>query len=101
VLGLRSVDLPQDANGKEVPVNTEGEIAVRVDESPAAGLGRKAIFKGYIKPDGSYDRRLRNEVDGHRQWYITGDRGRIDQDGFFWYLARGDDGELRLSRISA
>ena len=24
-------------------------------------------------------------------WFITGDRGWVDQDGYFWFIGRGDD----------
>ena len=24
-------------------------------------------------------------------WYITGDRGRMDEDGYFWFVGRADD----------
>ena len=60
-------------------------MAVRTD----CGAGSKWIFKGYVKGDGSVDKREK-EYAGKR-WYCTGDRGTRDADGYFWFVGRDDD----------
>lgn len=71
--------------GEEMGVGEEGELAVRTD----CGAGSKWIFKGYVKGDGSVDKREK-EYAGKR-WYCTGDRGTRDADGYFWFVGRDDD----------
>jgi acetyl-CoA synthetase len=43
------------------------------------------MFRGYL---GDPDRYAKCFVDG---WYRTGDLVRHDEDGYFWFVARGDD----------
>ncbi len=64
----------------EVSVGQEGEIAVRV--KPQRPLG---LFREYWRhpPENA----LRFQGD----WYLTGDRARRDEAGYFWFVARGDD----------
>jgi 2-aminobenzoate-CoA ligase len=62
-----------DANGREVPPNTIGRLAVR------GPTGCRYLA----------DKRQRQYVqDG---WNITGDTYLRDADGYFWYQARSDD----------
>jgi 2-aminobenzoate-CoA ligase len=62
-----------DADGKEVPPNTIGRLAVR------GPTGCRYLA----------DKRQRQYVqDG---WNITGDTYLMDADGYFWYQARSDD----------
>jgi 2-aminobenzoate-CoA ligase len=62
-----------DAEGKEVPPNTIGRLAVR------GPTGCRYLA----------DKRQRQYVqDG---WNITGDTYLMDADGYFWYQARSDD----------
>jgi acetyl-CoA synthetase/medium-chain acyl-CoA synthetase len=69
-----------DNEGNEVEPGQEGDIAIRV--KPERPLG---MFKEYWKaPEetaGSY----------LGDWYITGDRGIADEDGYFWFVGRADD----------
>jgi acyl-coenzyme A synthetase/AMP-(fatty) acid ligase len=69
-----------DHDGKELPPNKEGDIAVRIaPERP------KWMFKEYWRnPDAT-----RACVRG--DWYITGDRAYKDEDGYFWFVGRADD----------
>jgi acyl-coenzyme A synthetase/AMP-(fatty) acid ligase len=69
-----------DHDGKELPPNKEGDIAVRIaPERP------KWMFKEYWRnPDAT-----RACVRG--DWYITGDRAYQDEDGYFWFVGRADD----------
>ena len=69
-----------DNEGNIVPPNTEGDIAVRVKPSRPVGL-----FKEYWKePD-----RTASVYKG--DWYLTGDRAYVDDDGYFWFVGRSDD----------
>jgi len=69
-----------DDDGKELPVDGEGHIAVRIAESYPPGL-----FKEYWKDDEEMQKVF------HDGYYFTGDRGYEDADGYFWFVGRGDD----------
>jgi 2-aminobenzoate-CoA ligase len=62
-----------DAEGKELPPNTIGRLAVR------GPTGCRYLA----------DKRQRQYVQGG--WNITGDTYLMDADGYFWYQARSDD----------
>jgi acetyl-CoA synthetase/medium-chain acyl-CoA synthetase len=75
-----------DAQGGRVPPGTVGDIAVR---QPGPGL-----FMEYLdNPEATAACRR-----GH--WYLTGDRGWVDEDGYYWFVGRADDviisGSLRI-----
>jgi acyl-coenzyme A synthetase/AMP-(fatty) acid ligase len=68
-----------DSDGNPL-IGDEGDIAVRVRPQRPPGL-----FLGY-----------RGEPEKTAQcfvgdWYITGDRARVDDDGYFWFVSRSDD----------
>jgi acetyl-CoA synthetase/medium-chain acyl-CoA synthetase len=69
-----------DAEGNPLPAGQPGEIAVRVEPERPVGLFREywhapeATSKCY-----------------HGDWYLTGDLAHIDDDGYFWFVARSDD----------
>jgi acetyl-CoA synthetase len=66
-----------DAAGNELPDGETGEIAVRRPDP--------VMFLGYWKqPDAT-----RAKFAG--EWLRTGDIGRRDAEGYFWYQGRGDD----------
>lgn len=69
-----------DDDGNEAPTNTEGDIAVSIEPEKPQGL-----FKEY-KND---EERTASTQKG--PWYITGDRGCKDEDGYFWFISRADD----------
>ncbi|MBH8606132.1 acyl-CoA synthetase [Thermoactinomyces sp. CICC 10521] len=63
--------------GEEVKAGEVGHIAVH-RSSPA-------LFKGYYRdPE-------RTEAAFIGDWYITGDRARKDEEGYFWFEGRADD----------
>jgi len=69
-----------DADGQPLGPRQEGDIAIRARPQAAPGL-----FKDY-----------RGDSERYRacfigDWYITGDRGYIDEDGYFWFVSRADD----------
>jgi acetyl-CoA synthetase len=66
-----------DDEGNVVPPNTEGDLAVKP--------GWPSMFRTYWKNEELYNSRFRNG------WYITGDRARMDEDGYFWFVGRADD----------
>ena len=66
-----------DDAGKEVSPGTEGNLALRP--------GWPSMFRTYWNKKDLYDSRFTND------WYITGDRARMDEDGYFWFVGRADD----------
>ena len=66
-----------DDEGNELPPGEEGNLAVKP--------GWPSMFRVYWKNEEMYDSRFQNG------WYITGDRARMDADGYFWFVGRADD----------
>ncbi|MDA8351880.1 MAG: acyl--CoA ligase [Firmicutes bacterium] len=66
-----------DEEGQPVPDGEVGDIAVHRDAP--------ALFKGYYRDKERTERAFRGE------WYLTGDRARRDEDGYFWFEGRSDD----------
>jgi acetyl-CoA synthetase len=71
--------LVQDADGDPVlsPPNVEGELALRA--------GWPSMFRGYLAEEDRY------RACFTRGWYLSGDLVRRDEDGYFWFVGRGDD----------
>lgn len=69
-----------DDAGKALPPNEEGDIAIRVKPAPAPGL--------FMEYRGDKERYAACFVG---DWYITGDRGTVDEEGYFWFVSRADD----------
>jgi medium-chain acyl-CoA synthetase len=69
-----------NATGDVLPPNAEGEIAVRVKPHRPVGL-----FKAYWKDPDQTASVFRGD------WYLTGDRAFVDEDGYFWFTGRSDD----------
>ena len=69
-----------DDEGRVLPPGEEGQIAVKVKPERPVGL-----FREYWKdPEGM----ARSFVG---DWYLTGDKGYRDEDGYFWFVGRADD----------
>lgn len=66
-----------DDEGTEVEPGTEGDLAVKP--------GWPSMFRTYWKNQEMYDSKFKNG------WYLTGDRARMDSDGYFWFVGRADD----------
>ncbi len=66
-----------DDDGHELPENTEGNIAIRP--------GWPSMMKTIWRRPQKYDSYFVNN------WYISGDRGWKDKDGYFWFIGRADD----------
>ncbi|MEH6937228.1 AMP-binding protein [Bacillus sp. JJ664] len=66
-----------DEDGKPVGTNTVGNIAVHIN-SPA-------LFKHY------YNDASRTKAQIRGDYYITGDRAKKDEDGYYWFDGRSDD----------
>lgn len=69
-----------DDRGTPVPTGQEGDIAVRVNPRRPVGL-----FQEYVGAPELNATVLRGD------WYVTGDRGIRDSDGYFWFVGRADD----------
>ncbi|GAC1577989.1 MAG: acyl--CoA ligase [Candidatus Elarobacter sp.] len=66
-----------DENGAICEPGETGDIALRGDPP--------SLFAGYYKNDDE----TRNSRRG--EWYLTGDRAQVDDDGYFWFVGRADD----------
>ena len=66
-----------DERGNEVEPGEEGDLAVQP--------GWPSMFRGYWRNQEMYDSKFKNG------WYITGDRARMDSDGYYWFVGRADD----------
>ena len=76
--GLTVAVIGDDA--QPLPPMREGDIAIRI--APERPLG---LFKEYwLSPEATA-----NATRG--DWYITGDRAYVDEEGYFWFVGRADD----------
>jgi acetyl-CoA synthetase/medium-chain acyl-CoA synthetase len=66
-----------DADGNPCEIGVVGDIALR--GAPPT------LFTGYYKNDDETNASRRGE------WYLTGDRAQLDDDGYFWFVGRSDD----------
>ena len=73
--GITAAILDNDYN--QVPPGTEGNLAI--------WPGWPSMFHTYWNNQEMYNSKFR------KGWYITGDRARMDEDGFFWFVGRADD----------
>ena len=67
-----------DEEGREAKRGELGEIAIKREQDPV-------FFLEYWKNPGA----TREKFIG--DWATTGDQGRMDEDGYFWYQGRSDD----------
>jgi acetyl-CoA synthetase len=68
---------PDGSAQEETEPLTEGELALRP--------GWPSMFRGYLGMDERYRKAF---VGG---WYRSGDLAERDEDGYFWFVGRGDD----------
>ena len=69
-----------DTDGRVLPPDTEGDVAVRVKPERPPGLFLE--YKGDPR---------RTAASFRGDWYLTGDRATVDADGYFWFVGRSDD----------
>ncbi|CAN5754936.1 acyl--CoA ligase [soil metagenome] len=69
-----------DDDLNELDPGNEGQIAVRITPDRPVGL-----FSAYWDDDEA------NATSFRGDWYLTGDRAHIDEDGYFWFVSRDDD----------
>lgn len=66
-----------DNEGKPVKAGIVGDIAVHISTP--------ALFKEYLgEPE-------RTQAQFRGEYYVTGDRAKLDEDGYFWFEGRADD----------
>ncbi|MFH0880344.1 MAG: AMP-binding protein, partial [Lentisphaerota bacterium] len=70
-----------DEQGQPVPAGEEGEICVRL---PATGA-LPGLFSSYL------DDPILTKSVMKPPYYYTGDKARMDEDGYFWFVGRRDD----------
>jgi acetyl-CoA synthetase len=66
-----------DDKQKPVPPGSEGNLAVRP--------GWPSMFRTFWRNEEMYQSKFKEG------WYITGDRARMDEDGYIWFIGRADD----------
>ncbi|MFP5333470.1 MAG: acyl-CoA synthetase [Acidimicrobiia bacterium] len=69
-----------DADGTPLPPGSEGQIAVKVRPERPVGL----FVEYWRDPEATAAAHLGD-------YYLTGDRARVDEDGYFWFVSRADD----------
>ncbi|XP_005405093.1 PREDICTED: acyl-coenzyme A synthetase ACSM3, mitochondrial [Chinchilla lanigera] len=69
-----------DENGNVLPPGQEGDIGLQVLPNRPCGL-----FTHYV------DDPSKTASTQRGNFYITGDRGYMDEDGYFWFVSRSDD----------
>ncbi len=69
-----------DDDGNELPPRREGDLAVKVKPVRPVGL-----FKEYWRNPNATAACHRGD------WYVTGDRAYVDEDGYLWFVGRADD----------
>lgn len=70
-----------DDNGKPVPPNTDGQIAVRLDNNNRP----TGLFCKYL---GNAEANAASFIG---DYYYTGDKAYQDEDGYYWFRGRNDD----------
>ena len=67
-------------------VNEDGEVCPTGEIGDIGLRGQPpTLFKGYLNNDEETQNSYRGE------WYLTGDRAYVDDDGYFWFVGRADD----------
>lgn len=66
-----------DETGAKLSPGEEGDLAVKP--------GWPSMFRTYWHNKEMYDSKFKNG------WYVTGDRARMDEDGYYWFVGRSDD----------
>ncbi len=73
--GVRAGIIDDEFN--ELPTGSEGNLALRE--------GWPSMFRTYWNKEEMYRERFK------KGWYITGDKAKKDEEGYYWFLGRADD----------
>jgi acetyl-CoA synthetase len=89
---MKGMEIKAGSMGKPTPgndvkiINDEGELcSVNEVGDIAVHKDTPAMFKEYYKDFERTAKQYRGD------YYITGDRAKMDEDGYFWFEGRGDD----------
>ncbi|MFH1680391.1 MAG: acetate--CoA ligase [Candidatus Eisenbacteria bacterium] len=93
VTNLPGMEIRPGSMGKPFPGVTAAVLAhdfTEIREPNKQGLLAlkppwPSMFRAYWRNESAYESKFKNG------WYITGDRARIDEDGYFWFMGRDDD----------
>ncbi len=77
VPGIEAAILDPSSNE---PVDAPGKVGI-ISLKP----GWPSMFRTYWNNKSTYDEKFIND------WYLCGDRGMVDEDGYFWFVGRDDD----------
>jgi acetyl-CoA synthetase len=88
----KGMELKSGSMGKPTPgnrveiINEEGQVcAVGEVGDIAVHVGTPALFKNYYKDPERTAMQFRGD------YYVTGDKAKMDEEGYFWFEGRGDD----------
>jgi acetyl-CoA synthetase len=84
---LRSGSMGKPTPGNRVEIiNEEGQVcAVGEVGDIAVHIETPALFKNYYKDPERTSMQFRGD------YYVTGDKAKMDEEGYFWFEGRGDD----------
>ncbi len=84
---VRPGSMGRPTPGHDVHVVDEGGAICAPGETGDIGLrgNPPTLFKGYLHSEEETQQSYRGE------WYLTGDRASIDEQGYFWFVGRADD----------
>jgi acyl-coenzyme A synthetase/AMP-(fatty) acid ligase len=92
VANLPGMDVRPGSMGKPTPghdvaiVDDDGALCEPGVVGNIALRGRPpSLFAGYYRNDEETNASRRGD------WYLTGDRAQVDEDGYFWFVGRSDD----------
>ena len=96
IANYAAMDIRPGSMGRPLPgieaaiVNRAGDGTLRVEEAGVEGelalrSGWPSMFRAYLHDDERYKKCFSGE------WYLTGDLARRDDDGYYWFIGRGDD----------
>jgi acetyl-CoA synthetase len=96
IANYASMDIKPGSMGRPLPgveaaiVRRDGGEARVIEEPNLVGElalrpGWPSMFRGYLHEEERYRRCFAGE------WYLSGDLARCDEEGYFWFVGRGDD----------
>ncbi|MBU8865868.1 acetate--CoA ligase [Paenarthrobacter aromaticivorans] len=85
--GIEAALVARDGQGKPLIENGAATLVTEPDVMGELALrpGWPSMFRGYLNEEERYRRCFAGG------WYLTGDLAKRDDDGYFWFVGRGDD----------